>query len=213
LLHNYKNGTAKINGYLEDYSFVIESFISLYEVTIDEKWLKKAKQLTDYCFDNFYDETTQFFSFTSKSDDPLIATHFETEDNVIPASNSVMANNLFLLSLYFQNSYYESICMKMLKKIIPNIDYPSAYSNWLNVLLNYSQQQKELGICGENAMEYLSKINREYHPNLLLAAANKKTELPFLKDRFIENKMLFYVCQNQTCQLPTSNFDEVKKMI
>jgi len=99
--------------------------------------------------------------------------------------------------------------MKMLKKIIPNIDYPSAYSNWLNVLMNYSEEQKELGICGENALEYLSKINREYHPNLIIAGANRISELPFLKDRFIENEMLFYVCQNQTCQLPTSNFNEV----
>jgi uncharacterized protein YyaL (SSP411 family) len=213
LLHNYKNGTANINGYLEDYCFVIEAFISLYEVTIDEKWLRISKQLTDYCFDHFYDETEQFFSFTSKNDDPLIATHFETEDNVIPASNSVMANNLFQLSVYFQNQYYESICMKMLKKIIPNIDYPSAYSNWLNVLMNYSEQQKELGICGEMALEYLTKINREYYPNLLLAGANKISELPFLKDRYIENEMLFYVCQNQTCQLPTSNFNEVLNKI
>jgi uncharacterized protein YyaL (SSP411 family) len=213
LLHNYKNGTANINGYLEDYCFVIEAFISLYEVTIDEKWLRISKQLTDYCFDHFYDETEQFFSFTSKNDDPLIATHFETEDNVIPASNSVMANNLFQLSVYFQNQYYESICMKMLNKIIPNIDYPSAYSNWLNVLMNYSEQQKELGICGEMALEYLTKINREYYPNLLLAGANKISELPFLKDRYIENEMLFYVCQNQTCQLPTSNFNEVLNKI
>ena len=213
LLHNYKNGDANINGYLEDYCFVIEAFISLYEVTIDEEWLRISKQLTDYCFDHFYDETAQFFSFTSKNDEPLIANHFETEDNVIPASNSVMANNLFQLSVYFQNQYYESICMKMLKKIIPNIDYPSAYSNWLNVLLNYSEQQKELGVCGEMALEYLSKINREYRPNLLVAGANKISELPFLKDRYVENEMLFYVCQNQTCQLPTSNFNEVLNKI
>ena len=213
ILHSYKNGKANINGYLEDYCFVIDAFISLYEVTIDDEWLRLSKQLTDYCFDNFYDETAQFFSFTSKNDDPLIATHFETEDNVIPASNSVMASNLFQLSVYFQNQYYESICMKMLKIIIPNIDYPSAYSNWLNVLMNYSKQQKELGICGVNAIEYLSKINREYHPNLLLAGANKISELPFLKDRFVENEMLFYVCQNQTCQLPTSNFNEVLNKI
>jgi uncharacterized protein YyaL (SSP411 family) len=213
LLHNYKNGNANINGYLEDYCFVIEAFISLYEVTIDEEWLRISKQLTDYCFDHFYDETAQFFSFTSKNDEPLIANHFETEDNVIPASNSVMANNLFQLSVYFQNQYYESICMKMLKKIIPNIDYPSAYSNWLNVLLNYSEQQKELGVCGEMALEYLSKINREYRPNLLVAGANKISELPFLKDRYVENKMLFYVCQNQTCQLPTSDFNEVLNKI
>ena len=213
LLHNYKNGDANINGYLEDYCFVIEAFISLYEVTIDEEWLRISKQLTDYCFDHFYDETAQFFSFTSKNDEPLIANHFETEDNVIPASNSVMANNLFQLSVYFQNQYYESICMKMLKKIIPNIDYPSAYSNWLNVLLNYSEQQKELGVCGEMALEYLSKINREYRPNLLVAGAKKISELPFLKDRYVENEMLFYVCQNQTCQLPTSNFNEVLNKI
>jgi uncharacterized protein YyaL (SSP411 family) len=213
LLHNYKNGNANINGYLEDYCFVIEAFISLYEVTIDEKWIRISKQLTDYCFDHFYDETAQFFSFTSKNDDPLIATHYETEDNVIPASNSVMANNLYQLSIYFQNQYYESIGMKMLKKIIPNIDYPSAYSNWLNVLMNYSEKQKELAICGDNALEYLSKINREYHPNLILAGANKISELPFLKDRFIENEMLFYVCQNQTCQLPTSYFNEVLNKI
>ena len=213
LLHNYKNGNANINGYLEDYCFVIEAFISLYEVTIDEEWLRISKQLTDYCFDHFYDETVQFFSFTSKNDEPLIANHFETEDNVIPASNSVMANNLFQLSVYFQNQYYESICMKMLKKIIPNIDYPSAYSNWLNVLLNYSEQQKELGVCGEMALEYLSKINREYRPNLLVAGAKKISELPFLKDRYVENEMLFYVCQNQTCQLPTSNFNEVLNKI
>jgi uncharacterized protein YyaL (SSP411 family) len=63
------------------------------------------------------------------------------------------------------------------------------------------------------ALEYLTKINREYHPNLLLAAANKISELPFLKDRYIENEMLFYVCQNQTCQLPTSNFNEVLNKI
>jgi uncharacterized protein YyaL (SSP411 family) len=213
LLHNYKNGTANINGYLEDYCFVIDAFISLYEVTIDEKWLQHSKQLTDYCFNNFYDESAQFFSFTSKNDDPLIAKHFETEDNVIQASNSVMANNLFQLSIYFQNQYYEAIGMKMLKKIIPNIDYPSAYSNWLNVFMNYSEQQKELGICGENALVYLSKINRKYHPNLLLAGANKNSELPFLNNRFIENEMLFYVCQNQTCQLPTSNFKDVIKLI
>jgi uncharacterized protein YyaL (SSP411 family) len=79
--------------------------------------------------------------------------------------------------------------------------------------MNYSEQQKELGICGENALEFISKINLEYHPNLIIAGANKISELPFLKNRFVENETLFYVCQNKTCQLPTSNFTEVKKSI
>ena len=209
LYHNYKNGKSSINGYLEDYCFVIDAFIALYEVTIDEKWLQNAKQLTDYCFDTFYDEKTGFFAFTSKIDAPLITTHFETEDNVIPASNSVMANNLFKLSIYFHNSYYETICMKMLQQIIPNIDYPSGYSNWLIVLMNYSEQNKELGVCGENALEYITKINENYFPNVVIAGTKFTTTLPFLKERYVENETLFYVCQNQTCSLPTANFEEV----
>jgi uncharacterized protein YyaL (SSP411 family) len=79
--------------------------------------------------------------------------------------------------------------------------------------MNYSEQQRELAICGDNALENLSKINKEYHPNLILAGSNKISELPFLKDRFVENEMLFYVCQNQTCQLPTSNYNEVLNKI
>ena len=209
LYHNYKNGKSTINGYLEDYCFVIDAFIALYEVTLDEKWLQNAKQLTDYCFDSFYDEKSGFFAFTSKIDSPLITTHFETEDNVIPASNSVMANNLFKLSIYFHNSYYEAICMKMLQHIIPNIEYPSGYSNWLNVFMNYSEQNKELGVCGEKALEYITKINQNYFPNLVIAGTKVATSLPFLKDRFVENETLFYVCQNQTCLLPTANFGEV----
>ena len=213
LYHNYKNGKSTINGYLQDYCFVIEAFITLYEVTLDEKWLQNAKQLTDYCFDTFFDEKSGFFAFTSKIDAPIITTHFETEDNVIPASNSVMANNLFKLGIYFHNSYYETICMKMLKQIIPNIDYPSGYSNWLNVFMNYSEQNKELGVCGEKALEYLSKINQNYLPNLVIAGTKVATSLPFLKDRFVKNETLFYVCQNQTCLLPTTNFEEVLKGI
>jgi uncharacterized protein YyaL (SSP411 family) len=97
----------------------------------------------------------------------------------------------------------------MLQQIIPNIDYPSGFSNWLNVFMNYSGQNKELGICGKNASEYLSKINQKYLPNIVVAATNQPTALPFLKDRFIENQTLFYVCQNQSCLLPKTNFEEV----
>ena len=106
LFHNYKNQKSTINGYLEDYCWVIAGFISLYEVTFDEKWLLNAKQLTDYSLEHFFDEKTGFFAFTSNLDEALITTHFETEDNVIPASNSIMGKNLFQLGIYFENWYY-----------------------------------------------------------------------------------------------------------
>ncbi|MDI1257078.1 MAG: thioredoxin domain-containing protein [Flavobacterium sp.] len=213
LYHNYKNEKATINGYLEDYCFVIDSFIALYEITFDEKWLQNAKQLTDYCFEHFYDENAALFSFTSNLDDALITKHYETEDNVIPASNSVMADNLLRLALYFSNSYYENTAEKMLRKIIPNIDYPSAFSNWLNVLLHVSPQNCELAICGKDALQFAEKLYLEYHPNVIFAGSTAKSSLPFLQDRFKEKKTEFYFCQHKTCQLPSENFDKIVKKI
>ena len=209
LFHSYKNGKNSINGYLEDYCFVIAAFIALYEVTFEEKWLLDAKQLTDYTLEHFYDEQQAFFRFTSDKDEALISVHFETEDNVIPASNSVMAKNLYQLSIYFDNSYYEKVAKQMLTILLPNIDYPSAYSNWLDLALTISEQNKELAICGPNAKE-TNKISMGlYFPNVIIAGTEKPSHLPFLKDRFVEDKTLFYVCQNKTCQLPTEDFQEV----
>lgn len=209
LYHNYKNKKSTINGYLEDYCFVIAAFISLYEVTFDEKWLQKAKQLTDYSLEHFYDETSGFFAFTSNLDEALISSHFETEDNVIPASNSVMGKNLFQLSIYFNNSYYEKVSQRMLQNIISFIEYPSAYSNWMDLALNYSEENQELAICGDLALDYLSQINKIYTPNIVLAGTEKKSNLPFLKERFNESKTLFYLCQNKTCLKPTTDFQQI----
>ena len=211
LFHSYKNEKATINGFLEDYAFVIDAFIALYEATFEETWLEHAKNLTNYCLDHFYDETKQLFRFTSDLDESLIVAHFETEDNVIPASNSVMAENLFKLSVYFENSYYEKVARLMLEQVLPSIDYPSAFSNWLSVLLRFSDYQKELAICGENISAYRLQLNRSYLPHVLLSGCENNATLPFLKNRFIENKTLFYLCQNKTCLAPTTNFEEVYK--
>lgn len=209
LFHNYKNKKSTINGYLEDYSSVIAAFISLYEVTFDEKWLLYAKQLTDYSLEHFYDEKTGFFAFTSNLDEALITTHFETEDNVIPASNSVMGKNLFQLNIYFDNSHYEKIIQGMLQNLFPTIGYPSAYSNWLDLALNYSEYNKELAICGDLALEYGNKINSFYFPNVILSGTEKASNLSFLKDRFVADQTLFYLCQNKTCLIPTDDFQKI----
>ncbi len=213
LYRTYKNGKASINGYLEDYAHVIQAFISLYQATLDESWLSNAKQLIDYCFDFFYDEHTTFFSFTSKNDSALITPHYETEDNVIPAANSVMANNLYYLSIYFNHNYYETIAQQMLEDVFPMIDYPSAYSNWLTLFMNLSSQNKELAICGEDALSYAKKTNQNYWPNIVLAGTNVDSKLPFLENRYYARQTSFYLCQNKTCAIPKTNFDEITSEI
>lgn len=209
LFHNHKDGKSTINGYLEDYCFVIAAFIALYEVTFDEKWLVDAKLLMDYCLEHFFDTNTRFFAFTSNKEEALIAPHYETEDNVIPASNSVMAKNLYQLSIYYNNSYYEKISNEMLDSILAGIDYPSAYSNWLDLALNHYLEHKELAICGENALDFAEKINKLYLPNVVLAGTKKATNLPFLNNRFEAEKTLFYVCENKSCMLPSTDFKNV----
>jgi len=208
LWRTYKNNIAKIKAFLEDYALTADAFITLYEATLEEKWLTYAKQLTDYCLEHFYDEKQKFFAYTSNSEEQLIAAHFETEDNVIPASNSVMANVLYKLSLLFDNEYYERIALEMLYLIIPNLDYPSAFSNWLNLWLELSSQNKELAVCGTNAVEAIKEINSNYLPHVIIAGSTTDTTLPFLANRFVQNEQLFYICQNKACGLPKTTIQE-----
>ncbi|WP_298222156.1 thioredoxin domain-containing protein [Flavobacterium sp.] len=211
LWHSYKNNQPSINGFLEDYAAVIDAFIALYEVTFDEQWLGYSKQLTDYSLDHFYEENSSFFTFKSDLDEALISQHYETEDNVVPASNSMMEKNLYKLSVYFNHSFYEKISTAMIHKIIPNIDYPSAFSNWLDAFLNLSPQQKEFAICAKEALGFSAKLYQEYCPNVVVAGTTVYSSLPFLTDRFIEDKNLFYVCQNKTCHLPVEDFETAWK--
>ncbi|RAR48180.1 thioredoxin domain-containing protein [Flavobacterium lacus] len=211
LRHTYKNEKPSINGFMEDYAFVIDSFIALYEATFDEKWLLHCKNLTNYCLDHFYDEKKQLFRFTSDLDEALISDHYEIEDNVIPASNSVMASNLFKLSVYFENSHYEEIARQMIAQVIPSVDYPSAFSHWLIAALHFSDYQKELAICGEMSLVHLKEINQNYFPSVVLSGSEKKSDLPFLQNRFVENETLFYLCQNKMCLAPKNTISGVYK--
>jgi uncharacterized protein YyaL (SSP411 family) len=213
LWRTYKNDKAKIKGFLEDYAHTIDAFITLYEATLHEQWLLYAKQLADYCLDNFYDEKKQFFAYNQVNEKALIAAHYETEDNVIPASNSVMANALFKLGILFENSHYENRAKNMLRLITPNFDYASAFSNWLNLWLSLSGQNRELAICGTNAAEAAKQINSLYIPHVLLAGCTGNSPIPFLKGGFVKNSLMFYVCKNKACNLPVYDADEAVKQL
>jgi uncharacterized protein YyaL (SSP411 family) len=77
--------------------------------------------------------------------------------------------------------------------------------------MNLSEQNKELAICGEDALFYAKKTNQNYWPNIVLAGSPVDSKLPFLEKRFSEGQILFYLCQNKTCDLPTTEFDEISK--
>ncbi len=213
LHHNYKNGASSINGYLEDYAAVIDAYISLYEITFDTKWLYLSKQLTDYTFDHFFDTKSHLFFFTSNTDTKLISRKMETEDNVIPASNSMMAKNLFRLSHFYSNNYYLKISKQMLHNMKDMDKYASAFSNWLDLYLNLTYNYYEVAISGNKAVQKMKELNQTYIPNKLICGSTIKSELPLLQERFSDDATLIYVCVNNACQLPTEDVKTAVKQL
>ena len=214
LNHNYKNGKSNINGYLEDYATVIDAYISLYELTLNQEWLDIAKNLADYCYVHFYNKELEMFYFTSDEDKNLIARKMEINDNVIPASNSILANSLFKLGLYFEDSSYKKTSKQMLNNVILNMEnYGSGYSNWLQLYSNFTGNFYEIAIVGKNAPKKIKKLNQIYIPNKIIAGSTSASEEPLLKNRFSKNKTLIYVCLEGTCKLPVSSVKKASSQI
>jgi uncharacterized protein YyaL (SSP411 family) len=214
LFHNYKAGHATINGFLEDYCFTIEACIALYQSTFEEFWLMNADELMKYVILHFQNTSTGMFFFTSDLDATLITRKTEIEDNVIPSSNSSIAKSLFLLGHYFENEDYIKWSKKMTGWVKDSLTkYPYAFSNWSILLMNYLFAFYEIVIVGENSEMAVKELNQQFIPNKLLAVSNHQSEMPLLKDRFVENKTYIYLCHDKHCLLPVENISKVFKQI
>jgi hypothetical protein len=204
LFHSYKKNKATINGFLEDYAFVAESFVSLYEVTGNEIWLVKAKQITDSAIENFYDVNDGLFFFNSVKDTPLIARQKEVQDNVIPSSNAVMANVLFHLGNYFEEDHYLEKSKKMVAYFYDEIkQYGSAYACWANLLMRFASPVVQVAIPAKDYQDTILKIQKAKYANLFLFKIHHQATLPFIKDKL--DKENFYYCIDKVCSLPLNN--------
>lgn len=212
LYRNFKNGKATISGFLDDYAFFIEALIALYQADFDERWLIEAKTLTELVLLDFADPESPMFFYTPSGGETLIARKHEIMDNVIPASNSVMAQNLHTLGLLFDEERYINQAAAMLAAVQPQIKtYGSAYSNWAIQLLNEVFGLNEIAITGKSIAALKKEINDHYIPNKIILSGTNST-LPLLKDKeSIETKI--YICRNKVCQLPVATVDEALKLI
>lgn len=213
LWHTYKEGKSTVNGFLEDYAHVIDAYIKLYEATFDLEWLKLAKSLTAYTIEHFQNVDSKMFYFTN-IDSELIARKMEINDNVIPASNSVMANNLFKLGTYFDNKSWKKDAAQMLANVYDGMEtYGSGYSNWANLSMNFLQPVYEIAIVGKNASETNLSIHENYIPNAFFMGGETNQGLALLEGKLIKGETRIYVCENKACQLPTSEVDVALELI
>ena len=191
-----------------------DAFIALYEVTLNELWINKANELAAYTFENFFDAEKNMFYFTSKEDEKLVARNFEYRDNVIPASNSIMAKNLLILSHHFDNKKYLTTASKMLHNVQPEIEsYPSGFSNWLDLMSNFQDNFYEVVVVGKDASKKIAKLNARYLPNILVAGSTSESKKPLLNYRYIDGETLIYVCVNNSCKLPVPDVSEALNFI
>ena len=214
LNRNFKNGKSTINGYAEDYATVIQAFISLHEVTLNEKWLLLSKEIMEYTITHFFDSTSGMFFYTSNEDPNLIARKTEVIDGVISSSNSIIGNNLFKLGHYFSDKKMTKISKQMLNNLkIEITKNPLGYSNWMHLMTNLTQPFYEVAVVGENANSVTKELFKKYLPNILISASDKESELPLLEYKYIEGETLIYVCVNGTCKLPLADISKAIKSI
>ena len=212
LFRTHKNGKSTIDGFLEDYANVIAAFIDLYQVTFDSEWLGYASRLMKITLDEFQDEKSKMFFFTSNTT-KLIARKMELNDNVLPASNSVMAHNLFQLSQLFYDNSYKKLAEQMLKNVYDGMEmYGSGYSNWGSLLLNIVNDYYQLSIVGEDSQNINLKLQKNYLPNVIFAGGNSKS-IPMLADKKVEEETIIYVCFEGTCLLPTKSCDDALHIV
>ncbi|HIP33102.1 MAG TPA: thioredoxin domain-containing protein [Crocinitomicaceae bacterium] len=213
ILRIRKNKERSINGFLDDYAHTIDAFISLYTVTFDEEWLRLAKQLTEYTLNHFFDEKSSMFYYTDDSNQ-LIARKMEVNDNVIPASNSVMAKNLFYLSSYFHEEKYKAISKQMLANVYDGMEnFGSGYSNWALLLNQFVYGCYEVVITGGNAQEKTKELMKHSFSKVILAVAKKESQLPIFLDKTWQKEAMIQVCTDGSCLLPTTNIEEVLKTL
>lgn len=215
LYHSYKKGKSTIDGLIEDYAFSIQGFIHLFEATGDEKYLMQANKWMEYAKANFEDTATGLFYMRSLNSKQLIAKSLETVDNVIPSSNSVMAENLFMLGHYLDNEAYHEQAIHMLNQVSKErmLSYGESYSNWGQLLLRITYPHYEVAISGKNADEKYLQLQQNYLPNVIWIKANAKSNLPLLENRYVNGVTKIYVCQNKVCQLPVESSDEALELI
>jgi len=214
LYHNYKEGKSTIEGFLEDYATLIDAWLVLYEVTFEETWLQRSAALMDYCLLHFLQKDSGLFYFTSDTQEVMVRRSLETTDNVIPASNSIMAHCLFKLSCFYPganySTHYEKMIANMRDSILAN---PNSHAHWLQLPLFQIFPFKEVVITGKSYQEYASVIRGHYFPNILLAGAAKKGGLSLFDNRIDPKKTIIYVCENGACQLPVSSPDEALSLL
>src|ERR1043165_3327718 len=171
LLRTWKDGRAKFNAYLEDYAFLSEGLLTLFETTGELRWLKEAIELSDLMIEEFWDHESGGFFFTGKSHETLIVRAKDYFDNATPSGNSVAALVLLRLATLTGRENYRNLATAVLREIGDQTRrYPSGFGYALSAMDFLLSTPKEVAIVGGDIQPMLAETWRRYLPNKVVAA-------------------------------------------
>lgn len=208
---SYRNKRSEVKGFLDDYAWLIRACLGLYEVTFDSYWIHRAKALAEHTIDHFFDDNDGFFHYAGKDAEKLIASRKEMFDNVIPGSNSVMAQNLYHLGILFDNAHWKTTAEKMTLSLSHLISAePNYMSHWGIVYAEMVHGMAEVVFAGEGAVEKARDIFRDFQPfALAMGVRGGSEDLPLLAGKAaVNDQFTVYVCYNKTCQRPVHSVEE-----
>jgi uncharacterized protein len=223
LLHTYKDGQAKLLGYLDDYAFLGVGLLDLYETSFDRTDLERAIELAEIILREFWDERDGGFFFTGKSHEQLISRAKPIFDASIPSGNAMATQLLLRLGHVTGNTDYRRRAEKVLRSYYDAMEsQPFGFAHILCALDFYLENPKEIVIVGHlfepGVKALLAYVNSIYLPNKVLQLAAPETALgalsPLLEGKTpIDGKPTAYVCHNFTCSAPVTDPSELKSLL
>ncbi len=221
LLKRYREGDAKHPATLDDYAYLIQGLMGLYESDFNPAWIQWANDLQKRQDELFWDEKDGTYFFTEKGVPHLIRRSKEVHDEARPNSNAISILNLLQLSAFFLNPEYHKRAEQMLSSVTDLVQkHPGAYST-LFLAMDYDlDRSKEVVLIGSKndseVKKILSFLYSEFLPNKVMILVQEKDagNLPLTKNKvMIQNKPTAYICEDNACKLPVHDLQDVKKQL
>ena len=209
VLRSYKNGSAKISGFLEDYAAVALGALALYELTFDRVWLERARRLADAILARFWDDDAQALFDTASDAESLVTRPRDVTDNASPSGNSLAIELLLRLGDLLGTGQYSERGRYLLETIAePMARYPSAFGHALGAADMAVRGAIEVAITGDPSDERFRAlagvVAERYLPSLVLAGGRDAEGIALLEGR-AGTEPTAYVCRAYACDAPTSD--------
>jgi uncharacterized protein YyaL (SSP411 family) len=216
LLRTWKSGAdAKYNAYLEDYAFLADGLLTLYQTTFDSRWFVWARELADEMLAHFPDTRNGGFYDTRDDHEQLIHRPKDIQDNAIPSGNAMAAHVLLKLGLLSGEPTYWDAAERATKNVGELMaQYPTGFGEWLNAASLIMGEAREIALVGnrEQLTPLLEVVRSGYRPLQVVAAGDESDAgtVPLLANRPRQQGAgTAYVCQRFVCDAPVTDPQEL----